>query len=149
MIGNIFKKLLGKSTAENSGTKLADKFKDKSEKFAKFLGEKSQFLQQEFQSIKSKCNNLKETNYQLGMKHLEDGNLTDAIFRFRFIKKFWPELLEGQYQLAYCLILDKKPWEAKKVLQELLAKNPDYDKAKELLDEINDAAKTVAQTPDA
>jgi len=138
MFGRIFKKLIGKSDKKEGSTeKFVTNLQQKSEKFCGFLGEKFQLVLDEFHSIRAKCDNLRETNYQNGLRHLEKGNLSDAIFRFRFIKKFWPDLLDAHYQLAYCLLLSQRPFEAKKILTELLAKNPDYDpKAKELLEQI-------------
>jgi tetratricopeptide (TPR) repeat protein len=149
MFGRIFKKLIGKSEKkETGGEKLAVTLRQKSGKFSDFLGEKFQAIQNEFYTIRAKCENLRETNYNLGLKHLEKGNLSDAIFRFRFIKKFWPDLLDARYQLAYCLVLKKKPFEAKKILEELFAQNPNYDsKAKELLDDINAALNPTAEQP--
>ena len=95
-------------------------------------------IAQKIQDVKTKVSNLLETNYNLGLKHLEKGNISDAIFRFRFIKKFWPEHFDAYYQLAYSLTLNKRPFEAKKILTELLVKKPDYDpKAQDLLDKIN------------
>ena len=73
-----------------------------------------------------------------GSKHLANGKLSEAIFRFRFTKKMWPDFFDAYYSLAYCLVLNKKLIEAKKHLEELLAKKPDYNpKAKALLDMIN------------
>lgn len=138
MFGRIFKKLIGKSDKKETATeKLVTNLQQKSEKLLGFFEEKFQLVRDEFHSIRAKCDNLRETNYQNGLGHLEKGNLSDAIFRFRFIKKFWPDLLDAHYQLAYCLVLNRRPFEAKKILTELLAKNPDYDpKAKELLEQI-------------
>ena len=149
MIGRTLKKLFGKSDQkENAGAKFAIKLRQKSEKFSNFLGEKFHAVRDEFFNIRSKCENLRETNYALGLKHLEKGDLSDAIFRFRFIKKFWPDLFDAYYQLSYCLVLEQKLVEAKTNLEELLTKNPHYDsKAKELLGHINDALKQ--QSPNA
>lgn len=140
MIGKIFKKLLGLSEKKNDGeSSLADALRDKSKKFVGFIGQKVQNFNEEFFSFKNRIQNLRETNYKLGMKHLENGNITDAIFRFRFINKFWPDLIDAQYQLAYCLTLDNKPHEAKVILKQLLAHHPDYDrKAADLLEHIEE-----------
>lgn len=129
-----------KPAKEDSTVKFANTLKEKSQSFSSLLGDKFEQAKNEFFTIKDKCNNLLETNYNLGEKHLARGNLKEAVFRFRFIKKFWPKHYDSQYKLAYCLTLDKKPEEAKKVLEELLIQNPDYDpQAKELLDLINSA----------
>jgi len=147
MIGKIFKKLIGKSDAKTEAKKdgpaaLAKGLREKTGKFVNFIGNKIQQANQEFFTIKDRISNLRETNYKLGLKHLENGNITDAIFRFRFINKVWPDLLDAQYQLAYCLTLNNKPLEAKLVLKKLLSHHPDYDpKAYDLLDHIEEGIK--------
>lgn len=139
MFGGIVKRIFGKSDEKESGAeKMATSLRAKSEKLTQFLGDKFQLVQEEIASLKEKSQNLRETNYNLGLKHLENGRLTDAIFRFRLIKKFWPDLFDAHYQLAYCLVLDDKLDEAKNVLEELLSKNPSYDqKAYDLLESLS------------
>jgi tetratricopeptide (TPR) repeat protein len=140
MLGKLIKKIIGRpeKPKENGGAKLALQLREKSEKFSQFLGEQFQLAQEEISIVRKKCKNLRETNYLLGLKHLENGRLTDAIFRFRIIKKFWPDLFDAYYQLAYCLILKNKPQKAKEVLEELLSKKPDYGQAaSDLLNHIN------------
>jgi len=137
MINKIFSRFFTKSKSNSSliGSKPeADSISEKKEGvYAKientfyFLSNKTTDAKNEFFSIREKCKNLRQTNYNLGLKHLEKGNLSDAIFRFRFIKKFWPDYYEAYYQLAYCFILNKKPRKAKFVLQELLIRQPNYD----------------------
>lgn len=144
MIGNFIKKLIGKSkTEESAGARFAIALRHKVEKTSGFLAEKTKLAHREFSIIREKCKSLRETNYKLGLKHLENGHLRDAIFRFRFIKKFWPDMLDAHYQLAYCLTLNNKLGEAKQILEELLAKEPGYDtKARELLNHINATIKS-------
>ncbi len=126
-----------KKEEENKVT-LIQKIQEKAFGLIDFFQSKIQETKEEFGDVKSKVSNLLETNYNLGLKHLEKGNISDAVFRFRFIKKFWPECFDAYYQLAYSLALNKRPYEAKKILTELLIKKPDYDaKAQELLDKIN------------
>ncbi len=142
MIGNILKKLVGKSDKkpkeEPKSEKLAENLRKKSEELTQFLGDKMESVREEYFSIREKTKNLRQTNYDLGMKHLENGHIDEAIIRFKIIRKFWPDVVDAQYQLAYCLVLKEKFKEAKKVLDELLSKNPDYDqKAHDLLDHIN------------
>lgn len=125
---------------KTGGANIAEKLKENSSKFSKFMGEKFELAQEEFSNIKEKCNNLLETNLELGLKHLENGHLPEAIFRFRFINKFWPNCFDAYYHLAYSLFLKEKDAEAKKVLQKLLKKNPDYDPvAQKLLTHLNNS----------
>ena len=141
MFDRILKKISSKSddkSEANFGNKFGVKFREKSGKFLHFLEEKSTIIHKEVLAIRKKCENLCETNYNNGLYHIEKGNLSDAIFRFYFIKKFWPNYFDAYYQLAYCLVLNKKLIKAKRVLEELYQKNPNYDqKGKELLERIN------------
>lgn len=139
MITRFLKKLIGKSEKkEDYGSKLALSLRDKGGKFYKLVHEKYELAVEEFFLIKEKCADLRTTNYNLGLKHLTNGKIPEAIFRFRFIKKFWPTYSDAYFQLAYCLALKNKNNEAKKVLLELLHLEPNYNpKAQALLDSIN------------
>ncbi len=141
MFGKILKKLIGKSdNKKNAEEKRVGALREKVGKLSHFFEEKFYEAHDEFFILKDKFKNLRETNYKVGLKHLENDNLSEAIFRFRFMKKFWPDFFDAYYQLAYCLVLNNKLFDAKQVLVELLSKNPNYDpKGKELLDEIKKA----------
>ncbi|MCC8417884.1 MAG: SAM-dependent methyltransferase [Rickettsia endosymbiont of Bryobia graminum] len=41
-----------------------------------------------FTDIKYKVNNIKETNFNLGLEHLKKNNLNDALLRFKIVEKF-------------------------------------------------------------
>lgn len=148
MIGGIFKKIFGgkksnekESKPDSTGTKMASSLKKKSQELSEFFSSTAQQVQNEFFIIKEKCSDLANTNYKLGLKHLENGNLSEAIFRFRFVKKFWPNHYDSYHQLAYCLVLDNKSAEAKKILEELIVKNPNCDQSsKDLLARLNQVA---------
>lgn len=97
----------------------------------------------EFDIIKSKLNNLLETNYNQGLWHIERNNLNEAIFRFRFIKKFWPNHYDSWYQLAYCLHKKGKNYQAREILTDLFKNKPDYNniKAQELFEILKPSLK--------
>lgn len=139
MIRYLINKALGKESAkEASSTKIASKIHKNLGNFSEFLSEKKELAQKEFYLIKEKSKNLVETNYKLGISHLEKGNLSDASFRFFVMTKFWPKFYEAHYQLAYVLMLRNNPHKAKKVLDNLIAKNAKLDpKFYELLEKIN------------
>jgi tetratricopeptide (TPR) repeat protein len=140
MIKFIFKKILGKKEEpkeEPLNSKIAISLREKSKEFSDFLFTKIGSTKEEISVIRTKFKNLLETNYSLGLKHIERGHIPEAIFRFRFIKKFWPHHYDSYYFLAYCLALKRKKVEARKILEELFIKNPNYDqKAKDLLDHL-------------
>lgn len=139
----IKKMIIGDSAEKKAATEepkitFGEKIHQKIGNLFHFVKNKTQETKEEFGDIKSKVSNLLETNYNLGLKHLEKGNISDAVFRFRFVKKFWPDCFDAYYYLAYSLALNKRPFEAKKVLTELLVKKPDYNsRARELLNKIN------------
>jgi hypothetical protein len=139
MIKYLINKALGKeSSKEASSTEIASKIKKNIGNFSEFLSEKKELAEKEFYSIKEKSKNLVETNYKLGISHLEKGNLSDASFRFFIMTKFWPKFYEAHYQLAYITMLRDKPYKAKKILDNLIAKNAELDpKFYELLEKIN------------
>ncbi len=95
-------------------------------KLKNFISLNCKNINEEYNSIKSKFDNLLETNYNQGLRHLSNNKISEAIFRFRFIKKFWPNHFDSYYQLAICLLKKEKTSEAKNILQELFTKNPDY-----------------------
>ena len=106
-------------------------------KALEFASNKIDELRNEYFLIKEKTSNLLQTNYELGLRHMEKGNLSDAIFRFRFIKFFWPEFYDAYYLLAYCLYIDRKFIKSKKIIDLLMEKQPNYDKrAIDLLEKI-------------
>ncbi len=138
----LLKKFFRKKEEQNLEQKQRpeNKFHKKIDSALKFGEAKLEEAKSEYSIIKDKLLNLLDTNYQLGLRHIERGNLSEAIFRFKFIKLFWPSCFDAYYQLAYALILAKRPYQAKKILNELVIRNPDYtDKANALLASIENA----------
>jgi predicted TPR repeat methyltransferase len=61
-------------------------------------------LKQEFLVIKEKMKDLERTNYELGMYHYNSGNLSDAIFRFKMLKKIFKVRGQIDYFIGRCYI---------------------------------------------
>ncbi len=139
MIKKIFNKILGiKPKEAEKKPSFFDKFSENSGKFLDFLESSKNNLTTEFSSIREKCTDLQQTNFNLGLKHLENGHLREASFRFFIMRKIWKDDFDAYYYQAYCLILRGKNLKAQKVLNELLQLNPNYDsKARELLEHVN------------
>jgi tetratricopeptide (TPR) repeat protein len=106
---------------------------NKIDKLSNFIDHLFAYVTLEYQVIKDKLKDLSKTNYDLGIKHLEQGNLKEAIFRFKITKKFWPQNYEAYYELIYCLVMENELEEAQKVIDDLLKKSPDY---KERIDQL-------------
>lgn len=118
---------------------LAEFFKSKAKSVFDFTINHFDVVKKELELIKTKSQNLLESNYQLGLRHIEKGNLGDAIFRFRFIKKFWPNHYDTYIQLANCYIIKKRYNKALLVLDELTIINPTYEnQAQELINKIEE-----------
>jgi tetratricopeptide (TPR) repeat protein len=131
-------KIFRKKTSNNEEKpSLLEGIKAKSENLFQIV--KNAILSQisELSSMREKSKNLLETNIKLGLWHIEQENISDAIFRFRFIRFFWPKYLDANYYLAYCYVLKEKHLEAKEILEKLLEKDPQNQKAIELLNKIN------------
>jgi tetratricopeptide (TPR) repeat protein len=131
--------IANKKNKTSNAIKLADFFRNKFSKFLSLIIYGISSAKSEYGSIKEKSKDLLNTNYNLGLKHLERGNLGDAIFRFKFIIKFWPNHYDSYYQLAYCYFLQKRYPRAKYYLDLLQKNNPQvHDKSQELIDRINE-----------
>lgn len=79
----------------------------------------------EFEIIKIKSQNLLQTNFELGLKHLSEGNLSDARLRFAIMICFWPKFYESYYQKAYIELLQDKPLKAIKTLEKFFGLKTD------------------------
>ena len=115
------------------------KVDERVEKFYQFLGDKIDLAKDEYQIIKEKSKNLKDTNYNLALHHVEKGNIGEALFRLKILLKFWPGHVEAIYLKAHCLAHKKKFIKAKQVLENLIQNYPDQyqEKFDLLLDDIN------------
>lgn len=82
---------------------------------------------------KEKLKNIIETNYKLGLYHLNANNLNDAAFRFRLVLYFEPTHYNALYNLAKCLIAKKRKESAIEKLKLALQLKTDFAEAKYLL----------------
>lgn len=82
--------------------KLSNAFDDKTilELISSFINK----LKLGLRSFLLQIRDLKDTNYKLGMLHYENGNLPDAIFRFKLLRYFYPDLLQLNYFIGRCYI---------------------------------------------
>lgn len=127
MFKNLLFKAIGKKTdKEIKNEAMADKIHQQASKFVALGHDLSRRFATEITSIRQKCKNLRETNYKLGLSHIEKGNLSDANFRFSIIIKFWPDFKEAYYQKAYIYMLENEPQKAKLVVNRLHELFPDY-----------------------
>ena len=77
--------------------------------------------------MRVKSRDLLQTNIQLGLKHLNNDNISDAIMRFRIIAIFWPNHIKTYYYLVHCYIIKGNYVKAQKYLKILLQMDPSYE----------------------
>ena len=91
---------------------------------------------EQFSSLKEKVGNLSETNYELGLEHLNNGRIWEALSRFKITTFFWPNNYKALYQYGYCLLLMNRLEKAKIVLAKITVEHPKYKEATRLLSAI-------------
>ena len=68
-----------------------------------------------------KLKNLSETNYNLGLFHMDKGNISDAKMRFMFVIKLKPDFALAHYHLARCYLFNLAFDKARSELEASLA----------------------------
>lgn len=89
-------------------------------------------------TIASKSRDLGKTNFELGLFHLDQGNLNDAIMRFIFTTKLKKDFAPAHYHLARCYLIKGAYAKAETELKEALFIDPSFTMAKYRLDMLND-----------
>lgn len=102
-----------------------------------------------FKVIVKKLKDLRETNYWLGKLHYENGNLPDAIFRFKLLKYFYPNMLELNYLIGRCYIERNQFKKASIFINSYLKSNDLHYQieAKYCYDLINGRTKNITKIP--
>lgn len=80
----------------------------------------------EIKVIKKKLGNLEKTNFDLGLKRMTENHIGEAIFRFKIVKKFWPNNKEAYLKLIECFVIKGNKQKAKKIAEELLLIDSKY-----------------------
>jgi predicted TPR repeat methyltransferase len=91
--------------------------------------------------------NLAQTNYELGIAHVEKGNVTDAIWRFKFCLWLSPRHYLASYNLGCCLLKKGKIAEAKNAFLYTLQLAPEYEEARYMLATVDPRALPPSQLP--
>lgn len=99
---------------------------------------------EQVKDAKRKLNNLSETNYNLGIFHINKSNMADAKMRFIFAIKLKPDLTLAHYHLARCHLFNLDFEKARSEFAIALSLNPNLEAAKYRLDILN---KTVKLKP--
>lgn len=75
-------------------------------------------IKEECISTKEKLKDLPSTNMNLALFHMEKGNISDAIFRFKLVNRFFDKNnFKSYYNLARCYYMKDEPEKALKTLK--------------------------------
>ena len=112
---------------ENIGIK--DKISNSMQKISQEVSASVKTTISDLSLMHQKSKNLLQTNFELGLHHLNNGNIKEAHFRFFLICKFWPKFESGLYYYAYILTLKQKYQKAQSVIEKifLLNNNPNKE----------------------
>jgi Tfp pilus assembly protein PilF len=80
-----------------------------------------------------KFRDISKNNYALGLAHLENGNLRDAVLRFKMVTWLEPRHVEAWYQLGCAQLIEGKKQAAVQALRKALAIAPGHEQAKQML----------------
>lgn len=124
---------------ENSPAKLADKIKP-------FIVKSAKQAIEEWKIAREKMKDIPGTNYELALLHMKNGNLDDAILRFKMVIFLTPEKAEAYYNLARCLVMVGDNESAEENLTKALSFKPDFAEAKYVLEKIK-APESISDVP--
>jgi predicted TPR repeat methyltransferase len=102
-----------------------------------FFKEQLKDVIEKYKTSSVKLQDIPGTNYNLGLYHMKQGNLGDAIMRFKMVNYLKPENIDSFYNLGRCLILNGENKKAKEALQKVLEKNQEHVEAKYLINKID------------
>ncbi len=109
---------LNKSDSKSPINRIEKGFNFASRKFFRALLESKVIIE--------KLKDLHKTNYKLGLRHLRKGNLREAIFRFKIVRKFWPHDLDAHLNLIYCYFITQEEERSSRAIEYLLYLEPSF-----------------------
>jgi predicted TPR repeat methyltransferase len=81
----------------------------------------------------NKLQDLPRTNYELGVEHMQMGNITDAVMRFKFVTRLRPTHAQAWYGLGCCELDLGHVDNARRALEKTLSLIPDNEEARYML----------------
>lgn len=102
-----------------------------------------------FKTASIKIKDLSNTNYELGLFHIDKGNLRDAEMRFLFVLRLKKDFALAHYHLARCYLFNVKFDKAKKELEIALALDPSLEIAQYRLNLANQEIKNLSISVEA
>lgn len=106
---------------------------------------------EEIAIIRQKIKDLKSTNIKLGIKHFDLGFIDDSIFRFKIVKKIWPDAVIANYYLGRSYVEKYQYEKASPYIDEYLKSgHQDFiEEAKYCYDVIHNRVNLIKSIPES
>ena len=94
----------------------------KNSKLSKFTDSTSGFFKNillEIDIISEKIKDLHLSNYNLANRHFKKGNISEAIFRLKIVRRFWPDDKKAHFGLIYCYFIEEDELAVGNAIKEL------------------------------
>ena len=108
---------------ENKESNLISSFKKSVDRASDSTSQYIKSAVDNLSQMRDKSKNLLQTNLNLGLKHLNAGNISEAHFRFFIVTKLWPKCEDGLYYYAYTLSLKQNYTKASFVIAKIFQLN--------------------------
>jgi predicted TPR repeat methyltransferase len=111
-------------------------FKEVSGGMTRLLDEWSDWVADKYSAFTGnmeKMRDIAKNNYELGTMHLERGNVTDAIFRFKLVTMLEPKNVDAWFFLGTSYMADSKMALAEKALEKAVNLRNDFEEARYML----------------
>jgi len=103
---------------------------------------------EECSKAQGKLKNLPETNYRLGLYHMKQGNLSDAIMRFKMVTSLLaPNRADAYYNLGRCLALKGEKGAAIEALRKAISLDKKIPEAHYILAKLEHPETITATSP--
>jgi len=108
-------------------------------------------IKAEFNIYTTKLKNLKETNYELGVFHYNNGSVHDTIFRFKLVLLIWPDIVKANYFIGRSYVELSKLKKAASYIQKYLESGDQQyrEEAKFCYDIINNRPTFIKSIPNS
>lgn len=112
-----------------------------------FGEKKARTFLQDVYIMREKSKDIAKTNYELGLMHMQKGNLYDAVLRFRITLWVKPDFAPAYYNLGRVLLMQGRGDKAQEAFAKALALQPDYLEVRYMMASLTKNKAAVTDIP--